>query len=806
VELRDGSLARGANGYHSRSSREGPRVSLKSCALESSAQSTAARGGCIAAPCGRTTRARLRRLIVVSLKEVFVDTLPAVFRSNTVGKMAQAQEWSQSEGEFPHTFFDAINQADGDAVVAVVTAVARAADGTLTPRAAELDSIGEWDSKMELGLVCLGGHCCPGKVGQGGVSRICGRPKSECTVLGHKKATGVVEPGWYISAGAKNAGVFEEPRLPIERDGGPITSRGAAFLMDGEASFKLPKGRWTLAIEAFLAAKAPAPAGLSVQIPKGDEEEEAEKLSPDSYEQITFTPVPSVQFAAEPVAVAGATPEPGQGQSRSVTNVGGQGGGWGDDEDDDDEDDVYGMFGSGGSVRRGMGERPEADGDRNTLLRQVRAAVRGVMGEAEEQIRELAARNRATTLALEERINSLTSDLDDTRAELSDERRNLRITRETVAGEQRATEALMRRVEGVQAQTDANARELCTRASAPAPTATAALGNDVARCTHALFNNQGVVPLLRTQFTAFRERLESGGGIECHGVKFSSKKQLLSWYEAQNLAHPAIFLDALAVMHGIRATYKDPLDALKEVEMQGRVQYKSTLESALKNSFAYPVPPILTGGKRDTEGLGMFDVLKGALKTYQAWKPDDEPFGVAMQIEEGVENVYTRWAEYRESITTDPDLTVLSAGLLTDSKLFLVELVRYVNDQNHELLKGSAYIAAQVWAMQLECLATIFKELAAVRAGAESSGQQHAGYYVWAMLRAWEIQQRYRKNKFKDDPALTGIMVRRIVVQGGDGGFMAKMKQLEDAIKSLEQKSGNQAGEIRKLQALKPQK
>jgi hypothetical protein len=72
----------------------------------------------------------------------------------------------------------------------------------------------------------------------------------------------------------------------------------------------------------------------------------------------------------------------------------------------------------------------------------------------------------------------------------------------------------------------------------------------------------------------------------------------------------------------------------------------------------------------------MFDVFKGALKTYQAWKPDDEPWGVAMQIKEGVENVYTRWAEYRESITTDPDLTVLTAGLLTDSKLFLIELVR----------------------------------------------------------------------------------------------------------------------------------
>jgi hypothetical protein len=323
----------------------------------------------------------------------------------------------------------------------------------------------------------------------------------------------------------------------------------------------------------------------------------------------------------------------------------------------------------------------------------------------------------------------------------------------------------------------------------------------VSRCVHALFNNQGVVPLLKTQFTAFRERLESGGGVECHGVKFASKKQLLSWYSAQNLDHPAIFLDALAILHGIRSTYKDPLDALKEVEIQGRVQYKSTLESALKNSFAYPIPPILTGGKKDTEGLGMFDVLKGALKTFQAWRPDDEPSGVAMQIEEGVENVSACWADYRESITTNSELTVLTVGLITDSKLFLIELVRFVNDQNTELLKGSAYSTTQVWAMQLECLATIFKELAAARASAESSGQQHAGYYVWAMLRAWEIQQRYRKNKFKDDPALTGIMVRRIVIQGGDGGFMSKLKQLEDTLNTLEQQCKSQSGELRKLQA-----
>jgi hypothetical protein len=216
--------------------------------------------------------------------------------------MSQAQGWSPSDGDFPYTFFDAINQADGDGVVAVVTSVARTTDGTLTPRAAEFDSIGEWDSKMELSLVCLGAHCCPAKVGQAGAPRICGRPKSDCTVPGHKKAAGVVEPGWYISAGAKNAGAFEQPRLPIERDGGPITSRGAAFLIDGDALFKLPKGRWLLAIEAFLAAEKAKAEVLHVEIPEYDEEPEAEGLSLESYEQISFSRAPGVSFANPPTA------------------------------------------------------------------------------------------------------------------------------------------------------------------------------------------------------------------------------------------------------------------------------------------------------------------------------------------------------------------------------------------------------------------------------------------------------------------------------------------------------------------------
>jgi uncharacterized protein YneF (UPF0154 family) len=47
--------------------------------------------------------------------------------------------------------------------------------------------------------------------------------------------------------------------------------------------------------------------------------------------------------------------------------------------------------------------------------------------------------------------------------------------------------------------------------------------------------------------------------------------------------------------------------------------------------------------------------------------------------------------------------------------------------------------------------------------------------FMWGFLKAWEIQERYRKNQFKDDPALTGRMVRRMMVGDGENSLKEKV-------------------------------
>lgn len=54
------------------------------------------------------------------------------------------------------------------------------------------------------------------------------------------------------------------------------------------------------------------------------------------------------------------------------------------------------------------------------------------------------------------------------------------------------------------------------------------------------------------------------------------------------------------------------------------------------------------------------------------------------------------------------------------------------------------------------------------------------------MVRAWEIQERYRENQFKNDPALTGLMVRRMMVHSGEKSVKTQLALVETHDESIE--------------------
>jgi hypothetical protein len=52
------------------------------------------------------------------------------------------------------------------------------------------------------------------------------------------------------------------------------------------------------------------------------------------------------------------------------------------------------------------------------------------------------------------------------------------------------------------------------------------------------------------------------------------------------------------------------------------------------------------------------------------------------------------------------------------------------------------------------------------------------GYYVWGMLKAWEVQSHYMANHFQDDPALTRIFTCQILFHGQDLSLKGAIEDL----------------------------
>lgn len=318
----------------------------------------------------------------------------------------------------------------------------------------------------------------------------------------------------------------------------------------------------------------------------------------------------------------------------------------------------------------------------------------------------------------------------------------------------------------------------------------------------AMFAPAGAFARFKESFIEFKDRLESGGGIECNGATFGSYHEFMTWYQR---AKPSldIYLDALAYMHAIRAPVVHTDDATKQRELQMKTSVTTALENTVITSFDTVLPSILVGGggkKGDGGKGGAYDWLLGYIKSYEVWKPPGTTHGVSHQITNGVKSVSKRIAELRKQYS-DNKVVMLSLGLCQDSADFCSEFVRFVNDQQEELANNTGYSAEQIWEMQIECIQKIIEELHEAREAYGDTGQTEKGNYVWGMLRAWQIQQRYMTNHFKDDPALTGVLVRRLLMQGQDTSVKKKMAKIDTLENKINEQKNHTTTEIGKVKA-----
>ena len=145
---------------------------------------------------------------------------------------------------------------------------------------------------------------------------------------------------------------------------------------------------------------------------------------------------------------------------------------------------------------------------------------------------------------------------------------------------------------------------------------------------------------------------------------------------------------------------------------------------------------------------------------------------------------------------------MVALGLLTDSVSFIDDLANWKTTAYQDLIADTFLPPEKIWNMILECEAKIWEEIADARSPYVDAARHAPGYYMYGMLRAEEVQNRYLENDFQDDPGLMGIFTRQILFHGQDMSLKSTLDSLADKQSKADTKIQTNAGEI-KLHAKK---
>jgi hypothetical protein len=266
------------------------------------------------------------------------------------------------------------------------------------------------------------------------------------------------------------------------------------------------------------------------------------------------------------------------------------------------------------------------------------------------------------------------------------------------------------------------------------------------------------------------------------------------WFKDHN-GVSAIFVDGVSMLHDMIATVTHTAEANRSKEAAKKIDMGLEREASITASFSTVVPSILVGNTKQVTG-GSYECLIGYLKNYSVWLPrgPEGSSGLRARIRDGVKTVAGRVKKLRATVTTDADLKDFPSVLLTDLQGFITELCEFVSSQYDEYVESSSFTAEEAWSLVIDCVAHIFEDLHSARSVVMDAGQYNQGMYLWVFLKAWEVQERYRANEFKNDPALTGLIVRRIMMHDGEGTLKQQLTQLTthgDKIDALYTKIGD---------------
>jgi hypothetical protein len=179
----------------------------------------------------------------------------------------------------------------------------------------------------------------------------------------------------------------------------------------------------------------------------------------------------------------------------------------------------------------------------------------------------------------------------------------------------------------------------------------------------------------------------------------------------------------------------------------------------------------MVGNKKETLG-GAYECLNAYIKEFAVWYPrgSQGSTGLRYRIRQGTTTVTGHLKNLRNTITTESEFIEMAVYLSSESAYFITEMLEYITTLYEEYVETQMK-PKEALSTVLDYVALIFEELHSVRSEVIDAGQHNPGMFLWGFLKAWEIQECYRKNQFKDDRALTGRLVRRMMVRDGESSL-----------------------------------
>jgi len=280
----------------------------------------------------------------------------------------------------------------------------------------------------------------------------------------------------------------------------------------------------------------------------------------------------------------------------------------------------------------------------------------------------------------------------------------------------------------------------------------------------AVLEPEGTFGQIRLDVAALGEKIDMGG-VEFGDRRFGSPKELFAWIKKR---HPVgtpdygLFWDGFSKLHALDPGTRTMSELLKDEHDTQKVKYRSELAARVSTSYKTNVPDVFGKPVSKAKAFGP------AMATALGWHDRDAGTGLKVVIKDGIDDSFVAIKGAIETGLENRELRDLALDMLNDTKQFVLDLVRFVDDYFAEVSSASAVTEEDAWVLVSSMLAEIISEMRIARNLVKHSRVNNDMYHIWGALKTHVIMKRFSAANFINDSALSGVVVRFLMKRKTD--------------------------------------